>query len=81
MGFELCDSRNVTFEIIQTDQSSLKTHNNANPPTGKVVDVSRNYTSVLSTVKRIYANEGFPGFFKVASPMVRGSLPTPQSHL
>jgi solute carrier family 25 folate transporter 32 len=56
--------RNVTFEIIQTDQSSLKTHNNANPPTGKVVEVSRNYTSVLSTVKRIYANEGFPGFFK-----------------
>ena len=56
--------RNVTFEIIQTDQSSLKTHNNATPPAGKVVEVSRNYTSVLSTVKRIYANEGFPGFFK-----------------
>jgi len=55
--------RDVTFEIIQSN-SSGKTPQNQGKTAGRVVEVSRNYTSVLSTVKRIYANEGIPGFFK-----------------
>jgi len=54
----------VTFEIVQVDKSGLKSHSKGSSPAGRVVEVFRNYTTVLSTVKRIHANEGISGFFK-----------------